>query len=236
MKRKTLTLLGALLLPLALAGCVTHTIFLDLRGEESARYVVQGDSADMHDKGLVVPQWNSYSVPELQSGEGADGTPLLRRTYLIGEPKHFLHPIAPPGEDGTVDVERSSSFVHKTITMRAVFPAWAPAGVDTASASPELVQGLVDLGDDRVRLMLLPPEGWFTSDNADTTHGDTLVWQFTGDTVLDSTVVASMTAWRFAPGAYLIVVLAGLGIGVGAGSLVRRLRGSGEEEDAEESA
>jgi len=66
----------------------------------------------------------------------------------------------------------------------------------------------LDFSDESVVLELLMPGRVSTTIQPDTLRGDTLVWEFTGDTVSDSTLVLTASSWEPRwPGVILLLLL-----------------------------
>lgn len=124
MKRSRAVVLLLLLLTVLWSGCVTHTLFIDLRSGGGIRYVLEGDSLDVYDGRLQPPQGDPWTLADRSSGMSADSSMTILLDYRAPLLERVPHPLAPSSKEGWVEVEEKNGVFLRKTTLRVSFPAW----------------------------------------------------------------------------------------------------------------
>jgi hypothetical protein len=123
---KGLTRLAALL-PLLMflgTGCVTHKFFLNLTSTPALRYTIEGDSVDVYDGRLSLPDKVFWTLTGSETGENSDGTPSVRYSWAVSPLSRIGHPLGPEDKSPEISSKTSKSIFHRSVYFRAEFPSW----------------------------------------------------------------------------------------------------------------
>lgn len=106
------------------SGCVTHRFFINLTHTPSLRYMVEGDSSDVHDGVLALPEGAPWVKTSAEEDEGSDGSPTSRITWAVSPLTSVSNPVAASGSGAEITAKRQQSPIHERSSLRITFPSW----------------------------------------------------------------------------------------------------------------
>lgn len=112
--------LGAVLLT---AGCLTHTFQLDLTSENPATLTIEGDSLDLVDGRLALPDRVNWALVSEESSFDPDSNRVIERVYQATA-ELVPHHLAPPGEQATLSYSHGRNWLLRRPSFRMILPSW----------------------------------------------------------------------------------------------------------------
>jgi len=139
-----------------LSGCVTHTLLVNVTTDPDVHYEVDGDSLDVHDGRLRLPDWAPWELVDRTSGMNADSSLSVRLTYRAPLAEPVIHPISSREVEGDIRVEHRSNLLFKVSELTITFPSWEVSDRfgNPEDFVPEEVRQLESVGADT----LIAPE------------------------------------------------------------------------------
>ncbi len=123
MKRNKKYLLSAVLLALTFTGCITHSIFVDLSAENGLGYRIVGDSLDIYDSRVMLPDAYGWEFVA-QDVEIVDDDRSIILDYIHDGLSDVIHPLGPNENPGFINSSIKKGFLFSARIFKIGFPSW----------------------------------------------------------------------------------------------------------------
>jgi hypothetical protein len=123
MKRNRLYLLSAILIALTFTGCITHSIFVDLSADNGLEYRIVGDSLDIYDSRVLLPDAYGWEFVA-QDIEIDDDQKSVILDYKHDTTKEAFHPFSPTENPGFINSSIKKGFLFSARIFKIGFPSW----------------------------------------------------------------------------------------------------------------